>query len=224
MTGYNYNKLHIFGLGDFVSGNIHDELNYEGIPITDQTILVGELISELIHKWSSRFKEIELTGITGNHGRTTKKPEYKRGWSGWDYMALKWIEIKCENLNNVTFNIPKSLFALQTIYKWNFLIFHGQNIKSYMGIPHYGIQRTNANLTQTLAYEKNFYPHYMVLGHFHNPNILAKIGGNIIINGSIKGTDEYAYGKMFVSGKPSQKLLSVHKDRGITWSMDIDLI
>lgn len=93
---------------------------------------------------------------------------------------------------------------------------HGDGIQSFGGIPHYGIKRMDSNFSQALVTQKNIYPNYICMGHYHTTNSLEKMGGEIIMNGSLKGTDEFSLGKMFVGGNPSQLLFSMHPEHGIT--------
>ena len=48
-------------------------------------------------------------------------------------------------------------------------------------------------------------------GHFHTPIDQEHLHGN----GCMKGGDEYAIGRLFVSGRPSQTMLYVHPKHGV---------
>jgi len=222
MDGYNYQKLNIFLLGDIVSGIIHTEL-LEGVTMVDQVLITAEILSEIIKKWSAHFEEIEVNGVVGNHGRLFKKPNFKAKYNSFDFILYKFIEAKCENLENVKFDFPKSQFQLREIQGWNFLLMHGDGVRGSMGIPLYGLKRMDANISQSLVSNKNKYPEYITMGHFHQSSVMEKVGGKIILNGSLKGTDNFSLGALFVSGEPKQTLFGVHKDHGITWSMDINV-
>jgi hypothetical protein len=222
MQGYRHNKLHIFFLGDMVSGLIHEEL-LAGTAVVDQVVETGYILSEMIEKWGSRFKEIDVSAVVGNHGRLQKQVRYKKKYDNFDYLMYHIIRARCKDLSNVDFAIPKSQFLIKQIYDYNFLLTHGDSkVQSYAGIPFYGIRRMDTNITQTLVAEKNIFPHYTVIGHFHSNNTLDKAGmGKIIMNGSMIGTSDFALNRMFVSGEPKQTLFSVHKDYGVTCKFDV---
>lgn len=222
MTGYTYNKINIFALGDMVSGIIHEEL-LQGTCTVDQVVITAEILSEMIYKLSQRFEEVEFIGVVGNHGRFNKAPNFKKKYNNFDYLLYKMIESKCSKLENVIFNIPKAGIAAKTIFDFNFLLMHGDGINSFGGIPFYGIRRADAQISQLLVTKKDFYPHYICMGHYHTTNMMEKIGGKIIMNGTLKGGDEYALGKMFTGGDPKQLLISVHYKHGLTWTMDLNL-
>lgn len=221
MTGYHFQKLHVFLLGDLVSGIIHDEL-IQNTPIVDQVLIVGDALSQIIQVWAAEFPELEVSGVVGNHGRMKKKPYYHKKYNNFDYLVMKYIEVHCKDIPNIKFNIPKSPMMPVKIFDWNFLLTHGDGVKSAMGIPFYGMKRMDANLSQTLTVGKGYYPHYIVMGHFHTNNVLSKPGGEIIMNGSLKGADPFALNAMHVGGEPVQKMFSVHPEHGITWRMNID--
>ena len=222
MSGYTYKKINIFALGDMVSGIIHEEL-LQGTCTVDQVVMTAEILSEMVYKLSQRFEEVEFIGVVGNHGRFNKAPNFKKKYNNFDYLLYKMIEAKCCNLENVYFNIPKAGIAVKKIFEWNFLLMHGDGINSFGGIPFYGIRRTDAQISQLLTVNKDFYPHYVCMGHFHTTNIMEKIGGKIIMNGTLKGGDEYALGKMFTGGDAKQLLLSIHPKHGLTWEMSLNL-
>jgi hypothetical protein len=59
----------------------------------------------------------------------------------------------------------------------------------------------------------------MVIGHFHTLMQLP----HLIVNGSLKGYDEYAYQGNFTFEVPAQALWITHPERGITHQMPIYL-
>lgn len=59
----------------------------------------------------------------------------------------------------------------------------------------------------------------MIVGHFHTLMQLP----NLIVNGSLKGYDEYAFRGNFSYEVPAQALWITHPERGITHQMPIYL-
>lgn len=222
MQGYEYDTIHVNILGDMVSGIIHEELIANGINITEQIIFGAEIISDIIFKISQKIPNVVVTGVIGNHGRMKKKPYYKEKYNNFDFILYKFIETKCENLKNVSFTFPKSFFAIIENWDWNLLLMHGDGINSFGGIPHYGIKRMDSNMSQVMTTQLNKYPNYILMGHYHTSNSLEKMGGEIIMNGSLKGSDEFSLGRMFVGGNPSQLLFSLHPEHGITWRFTLN--
>lgn len=180
---YKIETLNIFGLGDWVSGFIHLELaETNDIDITTILFEVGNEIANMIARLSTMFKRINFIGIFGNHGRLTKDIRYKKKFINWDYIFYHTIALYCKDLHNVNFTIPKSFWHISEIQSKKFLLLHGDNIKSYLNIPWYGIQKMVARLTELLASRKIFFD-YTCLAHFHNSGTLQTNSGKIILNG-----------------------------------------
>jgi len=222
---FHYKTLNIFMLGDMISGIIHDELlKNGGLPVADQVIEGALVISEFIYKLAHHFENINVVSVVGNHGRMDKKVSFKNKYNNFDYFLYKFVEVKLSNVSNINFVVPKSPFYIVQIYDYNFLLRHGDGkSQSFAGIPMYGIMRTSAKATQMFASIneiENLYIHYEVLGHYHTPMSLPKPGGKIIVNGSLKGTDEFSLNN-FLSSAPSQKILVVNKKRGVFANVDI---
>jgi hypothetical protein len=59
----------------------------------------------------------------------------------------------------------------------------------------------------------------MLLGHFHQLIQLERV----IVNGSLKGYDEYAWANNFAFERPRQALFITHPQHGITISMPVNL-
>ena len=57
----------------------------------------------------------------------------------------------------------------------------------------------------------------MLLGHWHQLIQLERL----IVNGSLKGYDEYAYSNNFGFEPPRQALWLTHPDHGLTFSMPV---
>lgn len=196
--------------GDMVSGEIHDELvktNAEHSMIS--AIRTAFMLAQGIAFLAPHFERIDVPCVTGNHGRMGKKPNFKQRFVNWDYLVYQWEAVLLRQFKNVFFDIPKSPFMLVNAEQTRILITHGDNIKGWMGIPWYGIERF-AHRVRELLQAKNDYYDVLLLHHFHCRGDLDKASGPIIINGSLKGGDEFSIGSLQATNKPSQNL--VHFD------------
>ena len=223
LSGYTFRKLHILGLGDFISGTIHDELveNAEG-NVVEWTMNLAYVVAQMIRELAVEFEEIEFVGIIGNHGRLHKKPRFKARYVNWDYVCYQMLSALLAKQKNVKCTIPKSFWHIHTVNNHNFLLIHGDNINSSLGIPWYGIQRMVANLKELLA-SKDQHFDYIMLGHFHNYGLLDRVKGELVINGSLIGGNEYSVGKMFTSSEACQHFCGVHPKRGMTFRYKINV-
>ena len=220
LSGYNIEKLNLFLLGDMVCGAIHEELSETGEGnIMDWTVNIAYILAQVVQELLMTFPTIDIVGVVGNHGRTRKQVRYKERYVNWDFAAYQYLsmflaeEIK---VGKVVCKFPTSFWTTHDVLGWNWLILHGDNIKSWMGIPWYGIIRTTHRLKEMLAVKnENF--EYMAIGHFHNQGTLDMMKGRRIINGSVIGGNEYSMGAMFTTSEASQFFCGIHKDEGITW-------
>ncbi len=194
------NRLWIFALGDIVTGGIHDELlKTNEMHEVDQTIIASNLIALFLRDIASHISEIKFIGIVGNHGRLTKKYEYKNITNSFDYLTYKLVEIYLSNQKNIEFVIPKEKQVIVEVKKYNFLLSHGDTIKGWNGIPFYGIERYSSNVRRVYNNLDTFI-HCIVHGHFHVPYFQINSGKDCkIINGSLKGVDEYTLNKSMYS-------------------------
>jgi len=223
----NIRRIHIACLGDMVSGNnLHDELDKtNSLNIADQVLYTATLLTNIILELSKHFEEIVFYGVPGNHGRTTKKKEFKDPSSSYDYLAYKITEREIYHLKgklniNIKFYIPKSNFIFIPIQNHNIVFTHGDNIKSWSGIPYYGMLRDYANKQELMLSSYNMPVHYVCIGHFHQPITINRPLGGVIVNGSLKGTDEYSMSKNLIS-KPSQTFFGVNKKYGRTFLYEL---
>jgi len=224
MQGYSIPKLNVVCLGDMISGIIHDELVESADDTVIEWVLSGAIIlSQLLIDLAQYFLSIEVTGVVGNHGRLSQKVRYKKRYVNWDYLMYQIMSIMCINQKNIIFDIPKAFFIVKKIAGQEYLILHGDNIQMYKSIPWYGIERMITSFSQLLASQKKIFQHVLI-AHFHNQGVLDKVTGEIILNGSVIGGNEYSLGKLFRSSDPKQMLMGTNPIYGPTWRFPINLL
>lgn len=219
-----FNKLVVAGLGDMVSGEIHDELRATNqFPITEAAIGGAYVYAQFLIELAQVFPEVEvLCCAAANHGRLYKKKSFKNKTSNWDYIFYELAAAYCANQKNITFKIPKSLFLVEEINGMKCLIIHGDDIRGWMGIPWYGIEKMITRLKTILAAQGHVIK-YVFLGHFHQTGLLDDVDGEIIINGSMSGANEFAIGGLGKSTPPKQVFFGMHHIKGISSSYKINL-
>lgn len=213
---YPVRKLFLFALGDMLSGNIHGELEATNeIPLAEATVQLGVDGAQWIESLLERFEEIEVHGVVGNHPRAHKKPWAKQGYDNADWTSYHVMAQILKKNKRIKFDIPKAnQHRVMVCGKWANLIFHGDNVRSSMpGVPWGGIMRRVAALRNQYA-TAGQPVEYFHCGHFHTANAVEQ--GRIIVNGSVKGVDEYSL-KAFGGGQPPSQVLSTfHPTRGLT--------
>lgn len=208
--------------GDMMSGDIHEELSETNeIPVMPCLIdLYGELV-HAIRLMADTFGEVLLPCVTGNHGRNTKKPRAKgRNFTNFDWLLYQFLAKAFESDPRVKFFVPDGPDALFRVYGHRYLLTHGDQFRGGDGIigalgPI--IRGTQRKLSRNSAIHLAF--DTMLLGHWHQYMPLHRA----IVNGSLKGYDEYANANNFGYEPPTQALWLTHPEHGITAHMPVYL-
>jgi hypothetical protein len=206
--------------GDMISGNIHDELVATNQFNTMPTILdiLGKLIW-MIDRLLEVFPRLFLPCVSGNHGRDTRKIWVKdRHATSFDWLIYNLLAKHYENDKRVTFLIPDGPDAYYRVYGHRYLLTHGDQFRGGDGLI--GVlgpiirgdhKKRSRNAQIDMAYDT------MLLGHFHQYIHHSRV----IVNGSLKGYDEYAYSNNFGYEEPQQALWLNHPKHGITYRMPV---
>jgi len=222
---YPIKKLHVWLLGDMLSGSIHEELaKTNEMADAQATVQFATDTAAWLQGFAEHFDSIDVAGVPGNHPRRTRKPSAKQAANNDDWIAYKIIELLLRNDERYSFDFPAASFVMRTVAeRWRFLIMHGDGIRSSMpGVPWGGVVRRITVLEQQFSAAKTPID-YVALGHFHTANAIDGVSVRTFLNGSTKGVDEYSL-KAFGSGRaPTQLLLTCHPRRGITDISILDL-
>ena len=202
ITGIEYEGIVLFLGGDIFSGDIHEELS----ETNEDTMLASiifwtEQLSAGINLLSEHFNHVHIPCVVGNHGRRSRKPRHKlRVKDNFDWFLSKTLEQRFAENTKVTFDVATGADLIVDVQDTKYLLTHGDQAKGGGGIG--GIwpplMRMVARKRQNTAVD------YMVLGHFHQL-IMAPSSG-FLLNGSLKGYDEYASIGNFAFEAPQQAL------------------
>jgi len=215
--------LHIFGDGDFISGLIHDELlKTNQVNVMDQTAHTAYIVAWCIAQLSSHFEEVYFSGTPGNHGRNQQRVEYKDPGYNWDWACYQLIAMYLKDYDNVHFDLPKRLWQVTDVLDTKWLHFHGHTIKGWAGIPYYGINRALKEMREALALGDQVFSS-VAMAHFHTFDYKQIPTGALVMNGCVKGGDEYAMGAIHTTSDPTQMFTLVHNERGVLFSKPIYL-
>ena len=223
LRGYKFDELWFVHLGDAVSGIIHKELETSNcLNIVEQVTLGACVVAQGIRELCAVFPRVIFLGLPGNHGRTEQKYYFKnKSQVNWDHVFYNYLALFLRDQPNITFRLPFSFWAGFSIKNWFFHASHGDTIKSWNGIPFYGLNREVAKWSQIAAARGQFY-HYYIRSHFHTRGSMQTDIGENILNGSLIGAGEYSIAIPGVSD-PTQTLFGVHARHGKTWELPISV-
>ena len=212
---YPVDKLTIAVLGDMLSGNIHDELEVTNAdPMCEALVNMAYMLHEFGKDMAETFPEVEMVIMPGNHPRMTKKPRHKNKWDNFEWLMGKMIEALATNQFKVT--VPKDIVYRHQVFDKVIGMTHGDGVKisSFAGIPHYSLQRRRNALQNMLREVNQNQVDLLIYGHFHQ--LIYDQAAGFLINGSIKGPDEFSINTRYSAVAPVQALLTFHKKHGLT--------
>lgn len=219
-TGLTYDGLVLLLGGDTFSGNIHEELTQ-----TNEDTILGSLdfwsdeLVGFVRGLRAVFGKLHVACVVGNHGRLTRKPRMKlRVRDNFDWLLYRMLAKATADDSNITWQIPESADCDVTIYSTRFRLTHGDQFRGGDGISGMvmPIMRGNARKSaRQIALGKTY--DWLVMGHWHQ--YLHGLG--IIVNGSLKGYDEYAYTNNFRPEAPAQAFWLTTPEHGATFASPI---
>jgi hypothetical protein len=216
--------LHLWMLGDNVTGNIHPELiETNEFPQAEAAVQYALDAAEFVESLKEGFKKIVINGVVGNHGRFTIKKKAKTAYDSLDWMIYQTMAVALRKTPNVEINVGKSSMQVVEIANRNVLLWHGDGVRSSMvGVPWGGLIRRATNLQSQFAAIGQ--PIYLYsVGHFHQNNLVRCPAGLIAMNGSIIGPTEHSMREYGHGAEASQSLLTFHPKKGLTDYSAIDL-
>jgi len=208
--------------GDMISGDIHDELaeSNDGSNIEHVLDLLDNL-TWAIERFAKTFGNVFVPCTFGNHSRTYKQYRHKyAAKTNYDWMLYNLLARHFKNDKRIQFQIPTGFDTVYKIYDVNYLLTHGDRIGTSGGTGIVGMLGPIARGVQKIKQEYNNQDKtidYVIMGHYHQYISLK----DCIVNGSIKGYDEYAYSNRFVSERPQQALWFTHPQYGVTFQVPV---
>lgn len=206
----------VLGLaGDLIGGDIHEELMATNEVEVMPTILdLLDVLISVVKSFKAKFKRVFVVGVSGNHGRNTKKIRMKgRNATNFDWLICQLLHRHFQEDPDIHFQIPDGPDAHFRIYNTRYLMTHGDQFSGGDGVigPLGPIIRgDHKKRTRNGQIDMDY--DVMLMGHWHQYIALKRV----IVNSSLKGYDEYAYSNNFPFEEPIQALWFTHPTRGVT--------
>lgn len=194
-----------------------------------QVFEILQIINANVKLLASHFPKVIVTDVGGNHGRTAQKAGAGLPNESFDWLIGKTLGMLMENQENVEVYTPDCWYILLRIWDSLVLSFHGEDIRSWAGVPWYGISRAAMAITAMMSMETKarlamldrekfmaldefrtlmLEPDVISVAHFHTPQDWIEMGINVIANGALPGVTEYSAKRIRRMTMPSQKMLA----------------
>lgn len=209
---HNISKLHVFNLGDLLSGIIHNSVRVANNELTvTQTMFVAELLSEMLCKFASNFNSVVFYQVLDNHSRVFASKEESIVGESFARFIPWYLKPRLKDFDNIEINtdaLDGEIMVTDICDKKIFAVHgHCDKLNSVVG---------------DLALMIKQIPDYIFVSHWHH-NIEDEIHScEVVVNQSLIGSDDY--GKAIrKTSKPAQKFMIFNKEDGRECTYSIKL-
>ena len=208
----NVSVLNILNLGDLINGVIHTNARIEAqMDVAEQIMYAGELIANFLYGLSKEIPNITYRSVFDNHSRAIanknehiEKEQFSR--------VIDWFiaeRLKDTPIEFIANDIDGGIGRMKLASGKTLMFCHGHNDGRNNSYQNF------IGLTQEWV-------DYICMAHYHNPASKDFQGCKVFINGSIVGTESYAFGRRLFT-KPSQKLIIFNEGNNNISDIDISL-
>lgn len=200
----NIYKLHFLNLGDLIQGIIHPTLRLEqDLDIVNQIITSSELVCNMLVEIKKYVPELTYRSVTDNHSRSMVNKVENIEAENFNRLVDYYIETR---LGNSKISFPKDNISVEV---GSFKLDNGKLV-----MFSHGHEDKKTSVFQDFVGLSRQVPDYIFMGHYHNAAEHTFQNCKVYINGSVMGTDLYAYSHRLFS-KPSQKLVIFDRENVI---------
>lgn len=197
-------------IGDFISGNIHEELlaSCEVPPIEEAMFAQNLLASGIEYLLANSKLKLIIPCCVGNHARITEKVHISaEQGNSLEWMIYNNLASHFRNNKRVTFVLSKSYFTFLDVYGFIIRFSHGHAVKFGGGIGGLSVPLLKA----ITRYDLSKTAYLDVIGHFHQLQFNKKF----VVNGCLIGDSPYGK-RLGFTGVPEQAFFLIDQKRGKT--------
>ena len=196
-------------LGDIINGVLRSEdlENNQASSIDALSMARSFLYSGIKLLEKETGCKIRVICCVGNHGRLTEKIHYSNQvHNSLEYLIYKTLERDFRDHKNVDFIVSEAPYVIQSIFGVRVRFQHG-HVFRYNG----GISGISVPILRKVA-QLNTIEHadLDVIGHFHTATVLS----NVIINGSLVGTNGFSMALGLPHERPQQMFFLIDSKYG----------
>ena len=177
-TIHHVKELYVNLAGDLVCGNIHLTSRVEQEEdIIAQTMQVAELLSNFLAELSKHVPNIVVVCVQGNHSRVTPNKKESLNQENFERIIFEYIKMRLPNIR-MLINGAEDWIAYNIGERKMFLE-HGD--------------KSNVSSAREKAINLlGYVPDTIIFGHFHHLEVNDDNGTDVVVNGSVMGSDAYA--------------------------------
>lgn len=231
-TSVNVTEIVLLVLGDLVEGDDMRPSQHQGIDrlVIQQTLEAGDLLYAVTEQAMKLAPKVRVRIVGGNHDRTSRKPGYG-GLGELGYldtyayligMMLKQRLSQAEETGRVDVRNSETFFDGDIICGQRVIYEHGASFRtgqgSYGGISYYPIANAARRYKEMLDGAD-----LMVMGHFHQANLLNMGRGFQVMNGALPASTQYVQSSFKAVSRPVQVLLDLQDKYGLVGFIPIYL-
>lgn len=220
VSGVELDGIVVAIIGDVLTGVIHEELaRTNEAPVMASVAHWVPLLASALRRLADVFGNVHVPCVDGNHDRYYAKiPAKQRAESSVAWVVYNWLADSLAGDDRITFSITPSPEQIVSIYDTRLLLTHGDGFRSAGGIGGIYPSMLKFLLRKHAQFEAVAQPwDIAVMGHWHT----YLTGPDFIVNGSLKGYDEYAAKNGFGFELPRQALAIVTPERGVTMQLPV---
>jgi hypothetical protein len=201
--------------GDIFSGVIHEELRETNAATLYESVIYWlDPLLAAFRGLADYFGKLEIDMVVGNHGRRTQKPVAKhRAQDNIEWLLYRLIARDLASDPRINVRVAEGADLRVQVFDTRHLLTHGDQFKGGSGISGalsplmIGMSR---KLRREMAAGQPF--DWLTIGHWHQ----RWHGKGIIVGGTLKGVDEYAWLGNFEPEPAVQSFWVTDAEHGIT--------
>lgn len=177
-TIHHVKELYVNLAGDLVCGNIHLTSRVEQEEdIIAQTMQVAELLSNFLAELSKHVPSIVVVCVQGNHSRVTPNRKESLNQENFERIIFEYIKMRLPNLR-MLINGAEDWIAY--------------NIGERKMFLEHGDKSSVSSAREKAINLLGYVPDTIIFGHFHHLEVNDDNGTDVVVNGSVMGSDSYA--------------------------------
>ena len=197
----NVSTLHVELLGDSLDGSIHTSARIESEEdVISELMIYCEVLSEMINELSIFIPYIKVHSVIGNHTRTTPNKKESITKENFERLVPFYLKARLTAIDNVEIT-NSSIDDTIDVYE----------VKAQTIFCVHGDLDSPQNAVSKLSAMLKIFPDEVHMGHYHKHFEMDNYDMETVVNGSLKGTDNYAKEKR-LSGSPMQKLMIYNEE------------